>query len=298
MYGTFLYEGNLNLSVDYFSFNSFNICGKYIHVSLVVTLNKSATCPNIVCVLVLFSQLTQVTSIKRINRFAFITDTECVLFEVETKFFYTILMNLVSCRHRRRAKATDCNSQTLCLANSDRDYGAGEWRHHNNQSFVDFIRFRSFKYFARWFMQPRKVQIIELIYCSFNFITQKCLKRGNSSFWNTSYEFFHTTAGLQNRYIVHPYYFFCVVSLYVSEIYTAYVADASRRKALASCHSLAGIAGSNSAGGMDVCLLWMLFVMWGRGLRIGLISRPEESHRVWCVWVWSCSLDNEGIMAH
>jgi hypothetical protein len=30
------------------------------------------------------------------------------------------------------------------------------------------------------------------------------------------------------------------------------------------------------------------------GLRVGLITRPEESYRVWCVWVWSWSLDNEG----
>jgi hypothetical protein len=34
-------------------------------------------------------------------------------------------------------------------------------------------------------------------------------------------------------------------------------------------------------------------VMLGRGLCDDLITRPEESHRVWCVWVWSWSLDNE-----
>jgi len=27
--------------------------------------------------------------------------------------------------------------------------------------------------------------------------------------------------------------------------------------------------------------------------QVGLITRPEESHLVWCVWVWSSSLDNE-----
>jgi hypothetical protein len=33
----------------------------------------------------------------------------------------------------------------------------------------------------------------------------------------------------------------------------------------------------------------------GRGLCcVGLISRPEESYRVWCVWVCSWSLDNGG----
>jgi hypothetical protein len=33
----------------------------------------------------------------------------------------------------------------------------------------------------------------------------------------------------------------------------------------------------------DCCLLW------GRGLYVGLITRPEDSYRVWCVWVQSRS---------
>jgi len=28
------------------------------------------------------------------------------------------------------------------------------------------------------------------------------------------------------------------------------------------------------------------FVLSGRGLCVGLISHPEESYRVWFVWVW------------
>jgi hypothetical protein len=36
-------------------------------------------------------------------------------------------------------------------------------------------------------------------------------------------------------------------------------------------------------------------VLSGRGLCYGLITRPEESYRVWCVWVWSWSLDNEEV---
>jgi hypothetical protein len=31
----------------------------------------------------------------------------------------------------------------------------------------------------------------------------------------------------------------------------------------------------------------------GRGLCVGLITRPEESYRVRRVWVWSWSLDSE-----
>jgi hypothetical protein len=55
---------------------------------------------------------------------------------------------------------------------------------------------------------------------------------------------------------------------------------AARSKAWVFGRSIAGIAGSNSAGGMDVCVLWVLS---GRGLCDGLITRPEESYRVWCV---------------
>jgi hypothetical protein len=36
----------------------------------------------------------------------------------------------------------------------------------------------------------------------------------------------------------------------------------------------------------------------GRDLCDGLITRPGESYRVWCVWVRSWSLDNEVALAH
>jgi hypothetical protein len=67
----------------------------------------------------------------------------------------------------------------------------------------------------------------------------------------------------------------------------------ARSKAWVCGRSLAGIVGSNPAGGMDVCLLWVLCCcqvevsasVWS------LVQRsPTE---VWCVWVWSWSLDNE-----
>jgi hypothetical protein len=38
-------------------------------------------------------------------------------------------------------------------------------------------------------------------------------------------------------------------------------------------------------------------VLSGRGLCFGLITRPDESYRVWCVWVWSWILDNDGALA-
>ena len=39
-------------------------------------------------------------------------------------------------------------------------------------------------------------------------------------------------------------------------------------------------------------------VLSGRVLCFGLITRPQDSYRVWCVWVWSCSPDSEEALAH
>jgi len=38
-------------------------------------------------------------------------------------------------------------------------------------------------------------------------------------------------------------------------------------------------------------------VLSGRGLWVGKTTRPEESCRMWCVWVWSWILDEE-TLAH
>jgi len=35
----------------------------------------------------------------------------------------------------------------------------------------------------------------------------------------------------------------------------------------------------------------------GRGLYEGMITRPEESYRMFYVWVWSWSLDHEGALS-
>ena len=49
--------------------------------------------------------------------------------------------------------------------------------------------------------------------------------------------------------------------------------------------SLAGIAGSNPGRGKDLCIWWVC-VLSGRVFCVGLITRPEESYRMWCVSVW------------
>ena len=58
---------------------------------------------------------------------------------------------------------------------------------------------------------------------------------------------------------------------------------ADRSKAWVCNRSPAGIAGSNPAGGMDVCC--ECCVLSGRGLCDGPIPCPEESYRLWCVIV-------------
>jgi hypothetical protein len=59
------------------------------------------------------------------------------------------------------------------------------------------------------------------------------------------------------------------------------ILEAARSKAWVCGRSLAGIAGANPAGNMDVCLLWEV-VLSGSGLCVGLITHPDESYRV-CV---------------
>lgn len=50
-------------------------------------------------------------------------------------------------------------------------------------------------------------------------------------------------------------------------------------------HSLAGVAGSNPArgGGPWISLSFVFSVLSGNGLCVGLVTRPEESYRMWCV---------------
>jgi hypothetical protein len=58
---------------------------------------------------------------------------------------------------------------------------------------------------------------------------------------------------------------------------------AERSKVWDCGNSLAGIVDSNPTGAMDVCRECCVFS--GRGLCDGLITRPEESYRVWRVVV-------------
>jgi hypothetical protein len=40
---------------------------------------------------------------------------------------------------------------------------------------------------------------------------------------------------------------------------------------------------------MTFYFIYICSVLSGRGLCVGLITRPEKSYRGWCVWVWSWS---------
>jgi len=56
---------------------------------------------------------------------------------------------------------------------------------------------------------------------------------------------------------------------------------AARSKSWVCGRSFARIVGSNPAGGMNVSC--ECCVLSGRGLCVGLVTRPEESYQVWCV---------------
>ena len=58
---------------------------------------------------------------------------------------------------------------------------------------------------------------------------------------------------------------------------------AARPKAGVCGYSLAGIAGSNHAGGEWMSVSCGCCVLAGRNLLVGLITLPEESYRVSCV---------------
>ena len=60
---------------------------------------------------------------------------------------------------------------------------------------------------------------------------------------------------------------------------------AERSKARVCGRWLTDSAVSNSAGGMDVCLLRVLCVCQVRDICDGPTTRPDESYRLWCVTV-------------
>jgi len=84
---------------------------------------------------------------------------------------------------------------------------------------------------------------------------------------------FRDVAGIGlNREVPFRQFYFSVSQLF----YTFSEHHAFERR------SLAGIVGSKSAGS-SICLSLVSVVC--RGLCVGLIARPEESYRVWFVWV-------------
>jgi len=66
----------------------------------------------------------------------------------------------------------------------------------------------------------------------------------------------------------------------------------TRSKGWVCGHSLAGITGA------WMSVSWGYCVLPSRGLCVEFITRPKECYPVWCVWVWSWSLDNEETLGH
>jgi len=70
-----------------------------------------------------------------------------------------------------------------------------------------------------------------------------------------------------------------------------------RSKAWVWGRSLSGTVGSNvPEEWKSVC--YECCILSGRGHCVGLITRPEESYRLLCVWVWSQSLGNGEALVH
>ena len=85
--------------------------------------------------------------------------------------------------------------------------------------------------------------------------------------------------------------------IYSAIVHCVPIPVASQTKASVCGRSLDGNACSNPAGDMDLSLVGV-FVMSSRGLCDGLITRPDESYRVRCIWVWSGNFFNEEVQEH
>ena len=73
----------------------------------------------------------------------------------------------------------------------------------------------------------------------------------------------------------------------------------ARSKAWVYGRSLAGIVGSNPPSpGTWRSVCCECCILSDRGLCVGLITRPEESYRVWCVSICSWSFDKEEALGH
>ena len=85
------------------------------------------------------------------------------------------------------------------------------------------------------------------------------------------------------------YYYIYLCTKHTGQHINRQIPAAARSKAWVRGCSFAGNAGSNPVGGgMNVS--FECCVLSGRGLRVGLITRPEESYRDSCIqWVWSWS---------
>jgi hypothetical protein len=87
-----------------------------------------------------------------------------------------------------------------------------------------------------------------------------------------------------NIALIKTVHFFCVIN-------GVPVPVAARSKAWVCGLSRAEIVGSNSTGSMDVCC--ECWVLSGRGLCDGTITRSKESYQLWCVFV--CDLETSWI---
>ena len=72
----------------------------------------------------------------------------------------------------------------------------------------------------------------------------------------------------------------------------------ARSKAWVCCHSLVGNEDSNPTWAWMSVYCECCVLLSSQGKCVELIPRPEDSYRVWCVWVWWWGLDNAETLVH
>ena len=118
---------------------------------------------------------------------------------------------------------------------------------------------------------------------TFNWIEQECLLKELHCLEERC-EKFPASLGTKYQFDTHTLFNICCFTLlWWRNKVPVPVPVAARSEVWVCGRSPAEIAGSNPTGVMDVCLLWVLCVLLGRGLCDELITHPEESYRLWSV---------------